>query len=109
MDWMRALGVAFGEFGKVIPKFWRLARELFHEVTGFLFLALALWFVLGNQGLLHSIRSLNQESAGPRQVAEFLAVLAGVLILAGFGISSFLRARRVSRDPKGRSEQRSTG
>ena len=106
---MRALGVAFGEFGKVIPKFWRLARELFHEVTGFLFLALALWFVLGNQGLIHSIRSLSQESSGPRQFMEFLAVLVFVLGLAGFGISSFLRARRVSRSDKNRSEQRSAG
>jgi hypothetical protein len=35
-----------------------------------------------------------------RQVMEFLAVLAFVLMLAGFGISSFLRARRVSRGQK---------
>jgi len=100
MDLMRALGAAFGEFSKVIPKFWRLARELFHEVTGFIFLALALWFILGNQGLVRSIQSLSEEPSGMQQILEFLAVLAFVLMLAGFGISSFLRARRISRGQK---------
>jgi len=100
MDVMRAAGAAFGEFRKVVPKFWRLARELFHEVTGFVFIALALWFVVGNQGLVGSIRSLSQEPSGMRQILEFLAVLAFVLMLGGFGVSSFLRARRVSRGQK---------
>jgi hypothetical protein len=100
MELMRAAGAAFGEFRKVLPNFLRLARELFHEVTGFVFLALALWFVVGNQGLVGSLRTLTQESSGMRQVMEFLAVLAFVLMLAGFGISSFLRARRISRGQK---------
>jgi hypothetical protein len=99
MELMRAAGAAFGEFRKVVPKFWRIARELFHEVTGFVFLALALWFIVGNQGLVGSIRSLSKES-GMRQILEFLAVLAFVLMLGGFGISSFLRARRLSRGQK---------
>jgi hypothetical protein len=99
MELMRAAGAAFGEFRKVVPKFWRIARELFHEVTGFVFLALALWFVVGNQGLVGSIRTLSKES-GMRQIMEFLDVLAFVLMLGGFGISSFLRARRLSRGQK---------
>lgn len=100
MQLMRAAEAAFGEFRKVVPKFWRLAKELFHEVTGFLFLALALWFIVGNQGLVGSIRSLSQGEPGMRQIMEFLAILAFVLMLAGFGISSFLRARRLSRGQK---------
>jgi hypothetical protein len=97
MDLMRAAGAAFGEFSKLIPRVWRLARELFHEVTGFVFLALALWFILGNQGLIRTLQSLEEK---PDSMPQLLVVLLFVLMFGGFGISSFLRARRISRGQK---------
>jgi hypothetical protein len=97
MELVRAAGAAFGEFSKLIPRVWRLARELFHEVTGFVFLALALWFILGNQGLLRTLQSLEEK---PDSMPQLLIVLLFVLLFGGFGISSFLRARRISRGQK---------
>jgi hypothetical protein len=97
MQLMRAAEAAFGEFRKLIPQVWRLARELFHEVTGFVFLALALWFTVGSQGLIHTYRSLEENPDG---VLRLGLVSLFVLMCAGFGISSFLRARRVSRGQK---------
>lgn len=97
MELMRAAEAAFGEFRKLIPRVWRLARELFHEVTGFVFLALALWFTLGSQGLIRTLQSLEEK---PDSVPQLLVVLLFVLMFGGFGISSFLRARRISRGQK---------
>jgi len=94
---MRAAEAAFGEFRKFVPRIWGLARELFHEVTGFVFLALALWFMLGNQGLVRTLQSLDEK---PDSMPQLLVVLLFVLMFGGFGISSFLRARRISRGQK---------
>ena len=97
MQLLRAAGAAYGEFRKLIPQVWRMARELFHEVIGFIFLALALWFILGNQGLVRSFQALDKEPDG---LMRLLTVSVFVLICAWFGISSFLRARRISRGQK---------
>jgi hypothetical protein len=97
MQLMRAAEAAYGEFRKLIPRVWRLARELFHEVMGFVFLALALWFILGNQGLIRTVQSLQEK---PDNMPQFMVVLLFVLMFGGFGISSFLRARRISRGQK---------
>jgi hypothetical protein len=97
MQLMRAAEAAFGEFRKLVPQVWRLARELFHEVMGFIFLALALWFTLGSQGLVRTIQTLDNNPDG---VPQLLVVLLFVVMFGGFGISSFLRARRISRGRK---------
>ena len=51
MQLMRAFAAGWFEIEKFIPKLWRLARELFHEVMGFIFLSLAVYFIIGRQGL----------------------------------------------------------
>ncbi len=94
MQVMRAVAVGVHEVRKFVPKLWRMARELFHEVMGFVFLALALFFVVGRQGLIRSYQDLESEPGG---WGRLLLVGFFVLLFGGFGVSSFLRARRVSR------------
>lgn len=70
----------------VIPAILRPARTLWNEVIGFLFLCLAVIF--GFNGV-HAY--LNNEAA-----KLFLAAPL-TLIMAWFGVTSFLRARKISR------------
>jgi hypothetical protein len=97
MQLVRATAAAFEEFRKLVPKVWRLARELFHEVMGFVFLALALFFIVGKEGLIRSVQNLGEQ---PESLPRLVLVAAFVLMFGVFGISSFLRARRISRDQK---------
>ena len=94
MQVMRALAARVHEFRKFVPKLWRMARELFHEVMGFVFLALALFFTVGRQGLVRTYQDLESEPGG---WGRLLLVGFFVLLFGGFGVSSFLRARRISR------------
>ncbi|MGH9661213.1 MAG: hypothetical protein ACRD96_21880 [Bryobacteraceae bacterium] len=75
----------------VVPGIMRPIRALWHEVIGFVFLALAAWAV-------PSAWRLSREFSGDAE-SFFKLVLIGVfvLIMAGFGVSSFLRARKISR------------
>jgi succinate dehydrogenase hydrophobic anchor subunit len=75
------------EFVKhVVPAVLKPARTLWNEVIGFLFLCLAIIF--GFNG----VRAyLNNEGA------KLLLAAPLTLIMAWFGISSFLRARKISR------------
>jgi len=85
-------GAAARGLVEVVPKIWRIMRSLFLEVMGFLFLAVAAW------GLLGWIR-LYREFQGEGE-AVFKMVLVGgfILMMGSFGVSSFFRARRISRD-----------
>jgi hypothetical protein len=47
--------------------------------------------------LIHTYQGLEEN---PESFPRLLLVLVFVLIFSGFGISSFLRARRISRDQK---------
>ena len=95
MQVMRAFDTAAAEFRKLIPRFWGIARELFHEIVGFLFLAIALYFVLGREGLIRTLQTLDEN---PDNFPQLLLVLFFVLMFGAFGVSSFLRARRISRE-----------
>jgi hypothetical protein len=75
----------------VVPEVIRPLRSLWNEVIGFLFISLA--FLLG-LAVFRKARSFDGS----------LGVLLGligtglfVLVLFGFGVSSFLRARKISR------------
>jgi hypothetical protein len=76
-----------GKFVKhVLPAAVKPVHSLWHEVIGFVFLAIAAsaaWYVFrhaATMGLLHLI-----------------IVIPIVVVPAGYGISSFLKARRISR------------
>ena len=69
----------------------RPIRSLWNEVVGFLFFSLA---VLGGFNGYRTYRNFDGDGED-----VFRLILTGlfVLMMAGFGISSFLRARKISR------------
>lgn len=70
----------------VVPAVLKPARTLWNEVIGFLFLCLAIIFGF------NALRAyLNNEGA------KLLLALPLTLIMAWYGISSFRRARKISR------------
>ncbi len=91
---IRATAAGFSEVKKFIPRLWGIARELFHEVMGFIFLALALFFTVGRAGLINAIQNIDKN---PDSFPQLVLVALFVLMFGGFGISSFLRARRISK------------
>ena len=64
---------------------WRVMRQLFHESTGAIFLIMALFW---------TIAAVRQWRDGAEPWA-WVALGAFALLFAGFGLSSFLAARRV--------------
>jgi hypothetical protein len=76
---------------KVAVQLLRILRVLWHQVVGFLFLVLSAWGLLW---LLRTWRTFEGESE-----ILFKMALVGlfVFMMGSFGISSFWRARRISR------------
>jgi hypothetical protein len=91
---MQAVAAGATEVRKFVPRLWAIARELFHEVTGFVFIALALFFTVGRAGLIHAIQNFRED---PETLPQLLLVALFVLMFGGFGVSSFLRAKRISK------------
>lgn len=89
-----AITAAGTEARRFLPRLWSLATELFHEVIGFVFFAVALFFLLGAHGALQSFRDLGDS---PEGLPQLLLAMFFVLLFTGFGVSSFRRARRGSR------------
>ena len=77
--------------GHVMPNVIRPLHVLWHEVIGFLFLALAV--ILGSSAY-KSYRHLSVENAG---IGRMLLSFSLPALLAYFGITAFLRARKISR------------
>ena len=76
-----------GKFVKhVVPAAIKPVHSLWHEIIGFIFLAFAL-IVTGSL-----IR--NHATLGPWGI---LLIVPLIILSAGYGISSFLKARRISR------------
>lgn len=95
MKILRAASAGWSELQNFVPKLWSLARQLFNEVMGVVFLALALFLMFGAQGLVHTYRQLDER---PDTFWQLLALCGIVLLLGWFGVSSFLRAKKISRD-----------
>jgi len=64
---------------------WRATRQTFHEVTGAMFLLFAL------SGAISALRVWHR--GGPQWPVWF--AMAYSVVMAGFGVTSFLMARRV--------------
>jgi hypothetical protein len=79
--------------GHILPGVIRPLHILWHEIIGFVFvfLVFAAWPVPS------VIRYWRKFSQSGDKLAELLVSAAAVLIMAYFGITSFLRARKISR------------
>jgi hypothetical protein len=77
--------------GFVIPAVLKPARTLWHEVIGFLFLSMAIIFVFSG------FRAVREFDGSPGAVLRLVMLAFCVALLGGYGISSFRRARKISR------------
>jgi len=77
--------------GFVIPAVLKPARTLWHEVIGFLFFSLAIIFVFSG------FRAIREFDGSIGAILRLAMLAFCVCLLGGYGISSFLRARRISR------------
>ena len=75
----------------VLPAAIRPARTLWHEVIGFLFLALAVWPIPS------AVRTVRNFDGDTGSFVRLAMIVVFVVVMGGYGISSFLRARRISR------------
>jgi hypothetical protein len=70
----------------VLPAVWKPIHSLWNEVIGFLFLSLATIFAF------YGVRYFRAHDSGRLSLAIFCT-----LLMVWFGVSSFLRARKISR------------
>ncbi|MGH9722225.1 MAG: hypothetical protein ACRD8O_18600 [Bryobacteraceae bacterium] len=75
----------------VVPAVLRPLRTLWHEVIGFLFLALAVI------GVFSAVRTFQNFKGDGDGFLKLIVTAIFVLIMGGYGISSFRRARKISR------------
>jgi hypothetical protein len=75
----------------VLPAVIRPLTILWNQVIGFVFLVFAVW---SGVRTAHSIRSL---SGGTGNVGEVAVAAFFTAIMAGFGIHSFYKARKISK------------
>jgi len=75
----------------VMPGVVRPLRVLWHEIIGFIFIVLAVIF---GSSAIRNYHQLQSEEISFLRVAVSLVL---PLLMAYFGITSFLRARRISR------------
>jgi hypothetical protein len=84
-------GTVRGFLGHVVPQVIRPLHALWNEVIGFIFLALAAIVV---PSLVRNVRALDSDSAA---FGRLLLAATWVLVMGFFGITSFRKARKISR------------
>jgi hypothetical protein len=77
--------------GHVLPGIIRPMHALWNEVIGFIFIVLAMVFAAS---AWRSVRAIDGNS---ESVIKAMAAVGFTLLMAYFGISSFLKARKISR------------
>lgn len=75
----------------VLPAVMKPIRQLWNEIVAFMFLALAVLAV--PQG----IRTAREFNGEPEHFFKLILIGLFVAIMIGYGISSYLRARKISR------------
>lgn len=75
----------------VVPAVLKPARTLWHEVIGFLFICIAILFIPSG------IRTVRHYDGSVGAVLSVAMYIFFVVVMLCYGISSFLRARRISR------------
>jgi len=75
----------------VIPAILKPARTLWHEIIGFLFICLAIIFVPSG------VRHMQRYDGSIGSVLTISMYIFFVAVMLYYGISSFLRARKISR------------
>ena len=75
----------------VLPEVIRPIRSLWHEVIGFLFLSLAFL------GAMSGFRAARSFDGSPQNFFRLIVIGCFVLIMTYYGVTSFLRARKISR------------
>lgn len=90
-----AFGAGWTEVKAFVPRLLGLLRQLFNEVLGFVFFALAFFFTFSANGLVESARALDQN---PDAFMKMVAASVFVGMFGWFGYSNFRRARRISRE-----------
>ena len=84
----RTYGAVLGGVRATVAHFAGVLRQLWHEITGFIFLVFA---VFGASALVKEYLAYHRGVVGPNR----MAVAAGFALVFGwFGVSSFWRARR---------------
>lgn len=74
-----------------VPAVIRPIRTLWHEIIGFFFLVLAAWAIPSG------VRTVRELDSGKGSLVRLIFIVLFVTIMAGYGISSFRRARKISR------------
>ena len=74
-----------------MPQLIRPIRSLWHEIIGFLFLSLAFL------GAVSAVRVARNFTGEPADLFRLVITGLFVLVMGGYGISSFRRARKISR------------
>ena len=75
----------------MVPATIKPARILWNEVIGFMFLVIAGMF------LLQGVSTWRQYQGKPGDVIKLVMISVCVLLLGYYGVSSFRRAKRISR------------
>jgi hypothetical protein len=78
-------------FASVLPGIIRPLRVLWNEVIGFMFVALGVLFASS------AIRSALRYDGDSTEFFRLVLTCVFSVVMLGFGISSFLRARKISR------------
>jgi hypothetical protein len=78
----------------VVPSVLKPARTLWNEIIGFLFLCIAVWF---GSGAVRSYLALAAPAQDAGDLWRFVGTSFLTLLMLYFGITSFLRARKISR------------
>jgi len=75
----------------IMPKVIRPIHSLWHEVIGFLFLS------IGFLATVSGIRSARTFDGSPAAMFKLIVTAFFVVLMLGYGISSFLKARKITR------------